>query len=171
MLTKEEKDFLKKTPTDKKVKIYPFDKRSIKVTEEIIHSIKDIFPDLEVKHMGASALGISGQKDLDIYAFARSADFSKFLPGFAELFGEALHKHETFIEWKFNRDGFDVELYLTSPDSETMKRQMAVFEILKNNNQLLKEYEKLKTSMNGEPFREYQKKKYEFYHKILQRSI
>jgi len=48
-----------------------------------------------------------------------------------------------------------------------MKRQIRVFEILKNNERLLKEYEELKENMNGKSFREYQKRKYEFYHKIL----
>ena len=34
-----------------------------------------------------------------------------------------------------------------------------------------KEYEKLKESMNGKSFREYQEKKYEFYHRILDNKI
>lgn len=52
-----------------------------------------------------------------------------------------------------------------------MKKQIAVIEILKNNKGLLKKYEKLKESMNGKSFREYQEKKYEFYHRILDNKI
>ena len=149
MLTKDEEDFLNKIPADKKVHIYPFNPKMSRISEDLIQSIKNIYSDLEVKHMGASALGISGQNDIDIYAFSNPKDFDKFPPGLVKLFGEPLHKHETFIEWKFTKDNFDIEFYLTAKDSDTMKRQIKVFEILKNNKDLLKEYEKLKKLTHG----------------------
>lgn len=167
MLTPDELDFLNKIPADMKVHIYPFDPKIVNIAENLIQSINNIYPDLEVKHMGASALEISGQNDIDVYAFSNPTDFDKYLPGLIKLLGEPLHRHETFIEWKFKKEGLDVEFYLTAKDSETMKKQIASFESLKNNKDLLKEYENLKSSMNGKSFREYQEKKYEFYHKIL----
>ena len=118
--------------------------------------------------MGASALGISGQNDIDIYAFSDSGEFAEFLPGLIKLFGKPLHKRETFVEWKYKKNGFDTEFYLTEKDSETMKKQIGVFETLKKSKSLLKQYDKLKSSMDGRSFREYQKKKYEFYHRIKQ---
>jgi len=171
MIIRDELEFLNKIPANKMVKIYPFDTHIIKTVEEIITSIKKIYPNLEVEHMGASALGISGQNDIDIYAFSDPSDFEKYLLGLATLFGEPLHKHETFIEWKFKKDNLDIEFYLTSKDSESIKKQIAVFETLKNNKELLKEYEELKAKMNGKSFREYQEKKYEFYHEILDNKI
>lgn len=167
MLTEDQKNYLNKIPVNKKVKIFPFNKKITKAALEIIDVIKNIYPNLIMIHMGASALGILGQNDLDIYAFADPSDFSKYLPGLVKLFGKPLGKHKTYIEWEFNKDGFGVELYLTAPDSETMKQQIQVFETLRNNKKLLKEYENLKSSMNGEPLREYQRKKYEFYNKLL----
>lgn len=166
-LTKDEENYLTKISIDKITKIYPFDNQITKIVNEIITSIVKICSDLEIKHMGASALEISGQNDIDIYAFSDPKDFDKYLSGLTELFGKPLHVHETFIEWGFVKNGFDTEFYLTSKDSETMKKQIAVFEILSSNKKLLKEYEKLKLSMNAKPFREYQRKKYEFYHMIL----
>jgi len=171
MLTQDEINYLKKIPADKKVYIYPFDPKAVRVAEGLIQSIHNIYQDLEVKHMGASALGISGQNDIDIYAFSDPVDFDKYLSSLIKLFGEPLHKHKAFIEWKFKKDNFDIEFYLTAKDSETMKKQIAVFEKLKNNKDLLKEYEKLKESMNRKSFRKYQEKKYEFYHKILDNKI
>jgi GrpB-like predicted nucleotidyltransferase (UPF0157 family) len=167
MLTNDEKDFLSKIPADRKIRIFPFDPKVTRIAEDIIKSINNTYPNLEVKHMGASALGISGQNDVDIYAFSDPSGFDKYLPGLIKLFGEPLHRHETFCEWKFKKDGFDIEFYLTKKDSETMQKQIKVFEILKNNKDPLKEYENLKASMNGKSFKEYQEKKYEFYHKIL----
>lgn len=169
MFTNDELDFLSKIPAYKIVSICPFDPMVTKIAEDIIQPIVSIYPDLEVEHMGASALGISGQNDIDIYAFSDPKDFDKFLPGLINLFGEPLHKHETFCEWKFNKGGYDIEFYLTARNSETMQKQIKIFETLKNNLDLLKEYENLKSSMNGKSFREYQEKKYEFYHKILEK--
>ena len=113
MLTKDELDFLNKILADKKIHIYPFDPRVTGIAGELIQSINGIYPDLEVKHMGASALGISGQNDIDIYAFSDLKNFDKFFPSLTKLLGEPLHKHETFCEWKFKKEEFDIEFYLT----------------------------------------------------------
>ena len=167
MLTPDEINYLKKIPPDKAVKIYPYDPKTSEIAQKIIKMIKLTYSNLVVKHMGASALKISGQNDLDIFAFSDPKKFDEYFPGLIKLFGQPLHRHDTFCEWKFNKDGFDVEFYLTARDSETMQRQVKTFENLKNNPSLLKEYEQLKQSMNGKSFKEYQEKKYEFYHKIL----
>ena len=167
MLTKDEKDYLSKIPIGRKVSIYPFDPKIKTIAEEVVTSIKKIYPSLKVTHMGASALEISGQNDIDIYAFSNPKNFDEYLPGLIKLFREPLHKHETFCEWKFKKGRFDIEFYLTAKDSETMQKQIKVFETIKNNPDLLKEYENLKSCMNGKSFREYQKKKYEFYHRII----
>lgn len=166
-LTKDQKKYLRKIPVNKIVRIYPFDQKILKVSKKIIQAVKAIYPDLEIRHLGASALGISGQNDLDIYAFANPSDFGKFLPGLIRLFGKPLHEHETFIEWNFTKNGFAVQFYLTDPNSSSMKDQRKVFEILKKNGKLLSRYEILKKTMNGKSFREYQKKKYEFFNKVL----
>lgn len=170
-LTKDEENYIVKIPSAKITTIYPFDNRITKTVDEIISSIVKIYPDLEIKHMGASALEISGQNDIDIYAFSDPKNFDKYTSGLIKLFGKPLHIHETFIEWGFIKNGFDTEFYLTSKDSETMKRQIEVFESLNNDKSLLVEYEKLKESMNGKLFKEYQRKKYEFYHKILDQKF
>lgn len=69
MLTSDEEDFLNKIPVDKKVKVYPYNPKISRIADDLIASINNIYSDLEVKHMGASALGISGQNDIDIYLF------------------------------------------------------------------------------------------------------
>lgn len=163
MLTKEEKDYLSKIDPNRKISIYPFDPKGKKLGEEIAKQIKNHFPNLEVLFMGSVALEISGQKDIDIYALAIPEDFDKYLPTFIKLFGKANNSHNTFIEWKFQKDGYEIEVYLTEPPD----RQIKVYEILKSNQKLLKEYENLKLSYNGKSYKDYQKAKYEFYNKIL----
>ena len=167
ILSNDEENYITKIPNDKIINIYPFDNQIIEIVDKVITLINKAFPDLETIHMGASALEISGQNDIDIYAFSDPKDFSKYLSGLIKIFGKPLHVHETFIEWGFTKNGFDIEFYLTSKDSETIKKQIEVFKILRNDKNLLKGYEELKEGMNGKSFKEYQRKKYEFYHKIL----
>jgi len=49
-----------------------------------------------------------------------------------------------------------------------MKKQLRVFEILKENPKLLREYEDLKIQMSGKSFREYQTRKYEFFNNLVE---
>ena len=77
--------------------------------------------------------------------------------------GEGKYVKKTFIEWKFKKNGYEVEVYLTEPP----ERQIRVFEILKSNKKLLKEYEDLKVSFDRKSYKDYQKAKYEFYNRIL----
>lgn len=166
MITKDEKDYLSKIDPSRKVAIYPFDPKAKRVGESIVAKIKKALPKSKVLFMGAAALGIGGQNDVDIYVLAKQVEFDKYLPPLEKLFGKPKHSHKTFIEWAFDKNGYHVELYLTEPP----ERQTKVFEILKSDKKLLKEYEELKLKFNGKSFRDYQKAKYEFYNRILQRT-
>ena len=169
MLTKDEKDYLSKVDPSRKVSIHPFDPKGKALGESIVKQTKNHSPDLEVLFMGSVALGIVGQKDIDIYALADTEDFGKYLPTFEKLFGkldkQGKYVKKTFVEWKFQKDSYEVEVYLT----ESPERQIKVFEILKSNKKLLKEYENLKLSFNGKRYKDYQKAKYEFYNRILEK--
>lgn len=167
MLTKDEKDYLKKIPASKKASIKPFDQQAKKVGDSVVSKIKKALPKVKVLFMGSTALGIAGQNDIDIYVLSEPKDFGKYLPNLKKLFGAPKHTHKTFIEWKFDESGYPVELYLTEPP----EKQIKVFEILKSNKKLLKRYENLKLKFNGKSFRDYQRAKYEFYNQILSREI
>lgn len=167
MLTKEERDYLSKIDPRRKVSIHPYDPKGKTLGEAIVKQIEKHFPDLKVLFMGSVALRISGQKDIDIYALADPKDFDKYLPIFEKLFGkvdkQGKYVKKTFIEWKFIKDGYEIEVYLTEPP----ERQIQVYEVLKSNKKLLKKYEDLKSSFDGKSYKDYQKAKYEFYNKIL----
>jgi hypothetical protein len=168
MLTKEEKDYLSKIDPDKKVSIYPFDPKGKALGETIVRKIKNHFPNLEVLFMGSVALGISGQRDLDIYALANPEEFDNYLPTFEKMFGkldkQGNYVKRSFVEWKLQEDGYEIEIYLTKPPD----RHIKVYEILKSDTKLLKEYEDLKLSFDGKSYKDYQKAKYVFYNRILE---
>jgi len=163
VLTRDERDYLAKISVYRKVIISPFDLKAKETGNLLVLRISKEFSNLKVLFMGATALGIAGQNDLDIYVLAKSRDFSKHLPKLKQLFGNPKNIHKTFVEWNFTENGYPVELYLTEPP----ERQIKVHKILKSSEKLLKEYEDLKLKYNGKSFRDYQKAKYEFYHTIL----
>jgi len=167
MLTADEKDYISKIPVDKRASIKPYTSSLHKTASQIIENVKTLCPDLNIVHMGAIGLGISGQGDIDIYALTSPDDFNRYLTLIKQVLGKPVSKKIDSIAWEFTKNGYEVEFYLTDPNSKAMTRQIAVFEILQSNSSLLKEYEDLKESLNGKSFKEYQIKKYEFYHRIL----
>lgn len=167
MLTNAEERYLLTIPKDKKVTIAPYSTKLSTIAESLINKVKVPFPELDVVFMGASGLGISGQGDIDLYALSPAINFQKYLPTLKQIFGNPEHEHKESVEWAFIIEGINVEFYLTDPQTESMKRQIKVFQILKKNNTLLDEYRILKEKMNGKSMREYQRRKYEFYNRIL----
>lgn len=163
MLTKDEINYLSKIDPTQKATVLPFDPKAKSAGDTLVKKIKNKLPKVEILFMGATALEIAGQNDIDIYVLSKPSDFDRYLPDLESLFGKPKNTHKTFIEWSFHQDGYPIELYLTEPP----ERQIKVFETLKANPKILKEYEKLKLKYNDKSLQDYQKAKYEFYNKIL----
>lgn len=170
MLTEEQEKYLQTIPEDAKVKIQPWNPDTAKIAEELTQTIKQQIPDGEILFMGASALKIAGQNDIDLYALCYSKDFDKYLPHLKRIFGEPTKRGPQSIKWAMKKGGLDVEFYLTDPSAPSMQEQIKVFELLKSDSELLEEYKQIKESADGIPLREYQRRKYEFYNKILQQD-
>ncbi len=147
----------------KKALVVPFDPLAKNAGISIIRDIKHHFPRIEVLFMGSASLEIAGQNDIDIYALSKPKDFEKYLPTFKKLFGVPKRIRKTFIEWNFDKNGYSVELFLTVPP----RKQIKIFQILKSNEGLRKEYEKLKIEYNGKDLGSYTKAKHNFQLKIL----
>lgn len=169
MLTEAQKKYLVTIPEDNIVTIQPFSEEIERTAEEIMSAAKAAVPNLEIRHLGASALVLSGQGDIDMYIFAPANKFEKYIPSLVETFGEPDRRGETSVKWAFEKNGFPVELYLTDPTSDAMRNQMKIFEILRDNSQPRHEYEALKEGLNGQSFRAYQAAKYAFYNELLKK--
>lgn len=167
MLNEAQEKYLVTIPEEKRVTIHPLNPKLENTANEIITQAQALVPSLKVLHMGASGLGISGQGDLDIYLLAPAADFARHLPQIVQAFGLPKSQGQTSVAWEFERNGFPVELYLTDPDSPAMRDQIRIYEILRDNDGLRKDYEALKQKFDGLPFRDYQRAKYEFYNRLL----
>jgi hypothetical protein len=167
MLTDNQTKYIQTIPKEKTVTIKPYSQSLRNIADIIINEIGKITPNIETCLMGAVGLGISGQGDLDIYMLLPASDFRNYIDKLINFFGKPLHQHTDSVEWCFIRDGVEVELYLTDPHSESMQEQLEVFNILKKDMNLRAEYEKLKSDYDGRSFRDYQRAKYEFYNRLL----
>lgn len=168
MLTPSEEKYLQKIPENKIVQIYPYNSKVKEAVTLIEKRLKDCEIDSELLWIGASALGIAGQNDIDLHILAKPSEWENLAPKVSEAFGERI-PNISIHKWEFNIDNFEVELYLSDPDVDSMKTQIRVFEILKNDKNLRDKYEKIKVKCNGIPFREYMRRKYLFFHKVLER--
>jgi GrpB-like predicted nucleotidyltransferase (UPF0157 family) len=166
MLTENQEKYILTIPEDKIINIQPFDPKVKEAADIIILEIKNVLPDLEIHFGGASALGIAGQNDIDINLLSTPEEYDKYIPSLVRLYGEPIKKSEKLIKWELERNRFEVELYLTDKDSPALQEQIKTFEIIRDNSDLKKEYEEMKISSNGLPFREYMKRKYEFFNRI-----
>ncbi len=168
MLTPNQKKYLLTIPEDKVAVIKPFDPKVRDAADKITQRIKNESPDLEVVFGGASALGIAGQNDIDLNVSSSLEFFNSELPILRRLFGKPSISSQKLVKWEFKQDGFDVELYLSDRSSASLQEQIKTYELLRDNPAYQKEYEQIKLACNGLPFREYMRRKYEFFNKILQ---
>lgn len=168
MLTEDEKNYLHKIPANKKVVVRPYDPKTPEIVEKFSKLIHSVDLDLEIVHLGASSLGISGQGDIDLSILLPRPNFEACRAKLSKVLG-CNTKGLSVIEWQFERNGHEVTICLADPNEPSTSRQLKVQEILNQNSKLLEEYEKLKESASSQSYREYQKQKYEFYNKILRR--
>jgi len=165
MITQKEQNYLDNLSPEEAgriISITPYSSEVHEIAEKVMAKIKSILPDADVRFMGASALKISGQNDIDIYVLTDTLNHPKYLSVLNELFGE-----QTKHKWHWLEKGYEVSVYLSDAADPDQKRQIDMFELLRSNREILNEYEALKSSMNGKTYREYQTAKYEFYNKIL----
>ena len=166
-LTEGEEKYLATITDDKMMVVKPFNPKGLEIADQIIKEIKSVEPGLEILLLGSLPLKIAGQEDIDISAFCVKSEQPKHIDTFKKLFGEPTRIGKNSIGWDFKKEGFDISVWLTDPTVETTKAQVEVFNLLKNDPNLLKEYERIKVEAKDLPYKEYQRRKYEFYHKIL----
>jgi GrpB-like predicted nucleotidyltransferase (UPF0157 family) len=166
-LDEKQKKYLETISDSEMVVIRPWDPKTELVAKKLMDDMRSAVPDLEVFHTGAAALKISGKNDLDFSILGVPKDFDNYLPALVKVLGEPQKRGKENVRWEITRDGFPVDVHLTNKDSLGWKEHRKVFELLRDGPQLLEEYRILKEQSAGVSLREYQRRKYEFYNKIV----
>ena len=167
MIKESQEKYLSTLPDGKIVIVKPFDPRAQSVAKEIVDQLKAVLPELQIHFGGAAALGVAGQNDIDINILTTPGEYDKYSPIVEKLFGEPIRRGAS-VKWVFVKDGFDIELYLSDKNSVNLQDQIRVFEILSQNKALRDKYEQIKMPYGPIDFKDYMRKKYEFFNKILE---
>jgi len=168
MLTLNQEKYLATIPEDKKIVVQDFNPAVKVAADKVIAKIHAVKPDWNVWSMGSSELGIAGQNDIDINITSSPDKYAEQLPILVELFGEPRQRERLPMKWTLEQDNFEVELYLTDATSEMFKEHLDVFRMLKDSRGLSERYEAIKKSASGGSFRDYMRKKYEFFNELLE---
>lgn len=167
MLKESQQKYLDSLPDGKTIEVKPFDPRVREVAEEIMAELREDLPELPVHFGGAAALGLAGQNDIDILVLSTPPDFESYRGAMEKRYGAPSRIGKTSVKWEFNRGGFEVELYMTDKDSPGAKEQIRIFELLSGSKELRDEYERIKMPFGKIDFKDYMRKKYEFYNRAL----
>ncbi|MEN9405645.1 MAG: hypothetical protein RLY47_604 [Candidatus Parcubacteria bacterium] len=166
MIKESQETYLSTLPDGKMIEVKPFDPRAREVADEILAQLREALPDAELHFLGAVALGISGQNDIDITILSAPTEFDEYRSTIEKLYGAPVRVTKS-VKWQFQKEGFNVELYMTDKDAESAKDQRRVFEILSENKELRDAYEQVKLPYGPIDFKEYMRKKYAFFNEIL----
>ena len=170
MLTKKQVEWLNHLSDSNKVKIIPYDPKVKKVFQKQQKEIQSLLgPKTLVLHKGASAWGISGKGDLDIYIPTTAEQFARYFEQLKEILDEpgSYYPLER-VRWNKQVDGIETEIFLVNKDVPFWKDSLIFWEYIESHPETLEEYRKLKEAAEGMSTREYYRVKIEFYNKTLE---
>ncbi len=121
-----------------------------------------------VLHRGASALGISGQDEIDIYVPIVPSRFDETTNIIAKLFG-APRSHYPLERARFvtNIGGKHIDVFVINEEGDGWKESEKFYHLLMSQPDILSRYRNLKESLSGKSTREYYRSKTEFINELL----
>ena len=169
MVTIEQSKWINHLSDEKKIVIKPYDPSCIKKFERIKSNIQNFLrEDIEIRHCGATSLGISGQDEIDVYIPVIKKKFNNYIPKLTQLFGEP-RSYYPLERARFTTevDKKHVDVFLINSEDKGWINSVKFENYLRNNPESLKRYKKLKEDGDGLSVREYYRRKIEFINEIL----
>jgi GrpB-like predicted nucleotidyltransferase (UPF0157 family) len=122
-----------------------------------------------VLHKGATAWGISGKGDVDIYIPVAVEQFDGCFERLRPVLGEpgSHYPHER-VRWNRQVDGLEVEIFLVNQDAEFYRNNVAFWDYIEAHPDALAKYSRIKEEAGGTSTREYYTRKAIFITAILQ---
>lgn len=168
MLTPEQEKWVGHLNNDGVVEIFPYDERAPEKFEQIKSQILAVLGDVTVLHRGASALGISGQKEIDVYIPLTPEQIEEYTPKMEAVFGKPKSVYP-LERTKFlaKIDGTKIEIMLTNKDHQSWITGERFYNYLSENGEVLEQYRKLKEGCAGLNCQQYYRKKIKFINEVL----
>lgn len=169
MLAEEQISWLNKLSDKNKVKIVPYNPKFKEIFRQQQTEIQSILGlDVVVLHKGASALGISGKGDVDIYIPIEVENFDSYFGKLKEVLGEpGSHYPLERVRWNRHIDDIEVEIFLVNQDAEFFRDSLKFWNHLETHPDVLDEYRQIKEEAEGTSTREYYTRKVIFINKIM----
>lgn len=145
----------------------PWTPRIKEVARKLIDDIHRATPDLEVLFMGAAALGLPGKNDIDLDILCDTSSVHENTKILLPVLGNSVEETDAMTVWRFDREGYEIDCILSDPRISHVPEQKRVFDALKSDTKLFEEYRRLKLDCDGLPYDEYEKRKKQFYSKIV----
>lgn len=168
MIKESQEKYLATKPDGLFVEIKPFNPKAREVGLSLVSELKSLVPNLQIHFGGATMLEISGQNDIDIIILTTPQEYDTHEPIISKTYGLPTKKGTSSITWNFLREGFEVDLHLSNIDSVSVQEQIKVFKLMEKSENLRNEYEKIKLPYGKIDYKEYMRKKYAFFNKILE---
>lgn len=171
MLTKTDIKWLSHLSNSKKVKIVPYNPKVREIFKKQKKEILDILEqDVEILHLGASGMSISGQKKIDLVIPVSLDRFDEFIEKLKKVYGDPISfSPNNRVRFNHKHDDTNIEIVIVNRNSEGWKRNIVFDNYLKTHPKTLEAYRKLKESNSGIGMREYYRKKIEFINDILEK--
>lgn len=145
--------------SSERVSIEPYNPEGRKIADGLLTEIRAMVPDLTVHLIGSVCMGIAGQRDIDIFIECPRQAFRIYRVLLSNIYGKPTREKREYLEWQFERDAWEVDVLLIDPTSEKFQDQTSVVWAIQKDPKLLSQYEQLKLSFNGAPFRDYERAK------------
>ena len=172
MLTPAQQKWVDHLSDTDKIEIFPYDPKAPEKFEQIKSEVQPVIgTEFEVLHRGASAMGISGQKEIDVYIPMPADRIEELASKMEVVFGKPKSVYPKERTKFYGRiDGTRIEIMLTNQNHQSWIDGEKHFNYLKQNPEALEQYRKLKEDGNGVSVREYYRRKIEFINEILNKS-
>lgn len=171
MLTSDQKNWLNKLSDANKVKIIPYDPKVLEIFKQKKSYLKSILgKNAQILHKGASAWGISGKGDIDIYIPVMAKKFESTFSTLKLHLGDpgSYYPNER-ARWNSQEDNIDIEYLLTNKEATFWQELELFWDYIETHPVVLREYELLKASCDGKSTKYYYTQKIMFFNNIQER--
>ena len=171
MLTPKQEQWIETLSSDRTISIVPYDPRTEELFERVKNKIQGVLgSDINVWHVGASSLRISGQDEIDVQVPVEIEKFPACISLLETIFGKVRKIYPTRARFEVREDGKKIDFALVDANNEDWLNHVKFQNYMKSYPLELERYRILKEELNGMIVKEYYRRKTEFINEILAKA-